>query len=90
MAENALDFLRLLAIGYDEIYWNEEFSYEPNTYNPKFLINPNIPFQNWVKTIFNVDIPKVALEIVKHPTEMGEQNSQDAFYNWCNSYCYWV
>ncbi len=31
LANNALDFLRLLAIGYDEICWNAEFANPPNS-----------------------------------------------------------
>ncbi|CAI3942186.1 unnamed protein product [Commensalibacter communis] len=89
LAENALDFLRLLAIGYDEICWDEEFPYPPNIYNPIFFVSPNIAFQDWVKTTFNTGIPKIALEIVKRPTRMGDEPSQDEFYNWCNQYTNW-
>lgn len=87
LADNAVDFLRLLAIGYDEICWNECFAYPPNEDkdNGEFIVKPNIEFQNWVKSTFNVDIPKTALEIVKHPAEMGDDDSEDAFCNWVES-----
>lgn len=29
LADNAVDFLRLLAIGYDEICWDEDFPFLP-------------------------------------------------------------
>ncbi len=87
LAENAIDFLRLIAIGYDEICWNEEFSEPPNTNleEDDCFVKPNIKFQTWVSEKFNVEIPKTASEVVKHPSEMGDENSSDAFFNWVES-----
>lgn len=85
LADNAIDFLRLLAIGYDEICWNELYAYPPNESNDDdFVVHPNLEFQNWVKTTFDVTIPQTALEIVKYPAEMGDQDTPDAFCKWCN------
>lgn len=83
LAEDAVDFLRLLAIGYDEICWNEEYAYPPNT-DTDFIVHPNVEFQNWVKQTFHVEIPRTGLDIVKHPAEIGDEDSHDAFCNWCN------
>jgi hypothetical protein len=85
LAENAVDFLRLLAIGYDEICWNDEFSAPPNTLNSDIVIEPNKLFQQWVRDTFHVTIPATALEIVRNPAEYGEENSGDEFCDWCNS-----
>lgn len=82
LADNFIDFLRLLAIGYDEICWNENFQFPPNENNDDFIVKPNIKFQNWVKSTFNVDIPKTALEIVKCPATMDNESSKDDFFNW--------
>ncbi|MBK5143915.1 SMI1/KNR4 family protein [Budviciaceae bacterium BWR-B9] len=84
LAENMVDFLRLQAIGYDEICWNEEFPYPPNHQQAgnSMYIHPNVEFQQWVQTTFNTTIPTTALEIVKHPSEMGERDSEDAFCRW--------
>lgn len=83
LADNVVDFLRLLAIGYDEICWDEDFPYPPNEIPGKDdIIKPNIEFQNWVKQTFNVEIPKTALEIVKHPATMMDEYSEDAFFQW--------
>ncbi|WP_300670314.1 SMI1/KNR4 family protein [Soonwooa sp.] len=82
LADNFLEFNQLLAIGYDEICWDEEFSLPPNQLNPDFKVLPNLEFQNWVKETFNVEIPKTALEIVKYPTSMDDDDSEDAFFNW--------
>ena len=86
LADNAIDFLRLLAIGYDEICWNELYEFSPNEQEGvDFIVHPNVEFQNWVKSTFDVEIPKTALEIVKYPVEMGDKNTPDTFCNWCNA-----
>lgn len=86
LADNFIDFLRLLAIGYDEICWNENFPFPPNENNDDFIVKPNIKFQNWVKSTFNVDIPKTALEIVKCPATMDDESSKDEFFNWYQNF----
>lgn len=87
LADNAVDFLRLLAIGYDEICWDEDFPFPPNE-NPDrdMTINPNLKFQNWVKQTFHVEIPKTALEIIKYPACMDDESSEDEFFNWIQKY----
>jgi hypothetical protein len=82
LANNALDFLRLLAIGYDEICWDEDFPYPPNENGQDFFVAPNTRFQAWVKSTFHVEIPNTALEIVKFPATMNDSSSQDAFFTW--------
>ncbi len=82
LADNFVDFLRLLAIGYDEICWDENFPYPPNENDEDFIVKPNLKFQNWVKETFNVEIPKTALEIVKYPATMDDDSSDDLFFNW--------
>ncbi len=86
LAENFIDFIRLLAIGYDEICWAEDFSYLPNEKNKDFFVKPNVQFQNWVKQTFEVEIPKTALEIVKYPATLLDKNSKDEFFNWYQKY----
>ncbi len=81
LADNFLDFIRLLAIGYDEICWDENFSLKPEEVED-FIVKPNIKFQNWVKNTFEVEIPKTALEIVKYPATMDDEESEDEFFNW--------
>lgn len=81
LADDPVDFLRLLAIGYDEICWNEGFSKPPNA-SGQLYVHPNVEYQDWVKKTFSVDIPKTAAEIIKHPSEMGDENSLDDFCRW--------
>ncbi len=84
LASDAVDFLRLLAIGYDEICWNSEFPTPPNE-GGELLVQPNKPFQDWVATSFDVSIPQTAVEIVKHPNEIGDENPEDEFARWVDS-----
>lgn len=82
IAENAIDFMRLLAIGYDEICWLENFPFPPNYLDPEFKVKPNEAFQQWVIDTFNVIIPETGAEIVKNPAEMGDAASEDRFNRW--------
>src|ERR1700687_192543 len=82
LAESPIDFLRLLAIGYDEICWNEAFSETPNASSTGLLVHPNLEFQRWAKQPFSVTIPQTATEIVLHPSEMGHAESEDRFCRW--------
>ena len=84
LASNALDFLRLLAIGYDEICWDDILSLPPNSNKEELQVEPNLPFQEWVMHTFHTTIPKVGTEIVT-PVDMGEEDTDDAFVLWANS-----
>ena len=84
LAHNAVDFIRLLAIGYDEICWDEAFAYPPNEEpGNEHKVQPNRAFQEWVVATFGVTIPRTALEIVAFPAGMDDDASEDAFFNWC-------
>lgn len=84
LADEPIDFLRLLAIGYDEICWHEVYSDPPNAnaHNGGYFVHPNTTYQDWVKATFSVTIPQTALEIVKHPAQIGDANSPDPFCRW--------
>jgi len=84
LAEDPVDFLRLIAIGYDEICWNDDFSLtaEESYKKNDFVVKPNLKFQNWLTHEFNAKIPETAFEIVKSPAEFGDENSGDPFCHW--------
>lgn len=86
LAENSIDFLRLIAIGYEEICWSDHFQFPPN-HNSDFFVYPNTGFQNWVKATFNVSIPHTASEIVKYPCSMDDENPADKFAKWVEQNC---
>lgn len=81
LAENAVDFLRLLAIGYDEICWGREFA-DPPAADGDFVVRPNVTFQEWVQKTFKTSIPATGAEIVRHPEDMDTRDSEDAFNRW--------
>ena len=76
IAENAVDFLRLIAIGYDEICWEGELKEPPQ---PEWS-TPDIQFQNWVRKSFQGEIPQTGAEIVTYPLE--NDSGSDPFLNW--------
>jgi hypothetical protein len=80
LASDAVDFLRIIAIGYDEICWREELASPPN--QGSFHVHPNTEYQEWVVKTFDVSIPRTATEIVKHPDRMDDPNPTDAFARW--------
>lgn len=87
LADNAVDFLRLLAIGYEEICWDEDFAYPPNERpNAELIIKPNAKFRNWVTQTFDVEIPRTALDIVKYPACMDDESSEDEFFYWIQNF----
>ena len=81
LADDAVDFLRLLAIGYDEICWGDHFTEPPNV-GSDFVVEPNRAFVDWVTGTFRVTIPTRGAEIVKHHATMEDADSKDAFWRW--------
>lgn len=84
LADDPVDFLRLVAIGYDELCWDEEFDRTPAEAAKRsgMVIEPNIPFQKWVRETFGVSIPKKASSIVKQRAHIGDKGSADRFNRW--------
>lgn len=81
LADDPVDFLRLIAIGYDEICWGEHFDEPPNA-DPDFIVQPNLAFRSWVERTFATTIPDRASEIVRHPVCMDAPSSPDRFWQW--------
>ncbi len=69
LASNFLEFLRLLAIGYDEIGF-DDLSQPPTE-------APNLAFQQWVTTNFAVFIPIIGSEITE-----AAMSTHDDFQAW--------
>ena len=84
LTRNGLDFLRLLAIGYDEICWSEAFSSPPNSDEDELFVHPNEPFRRWVRERFKTTIPQTALEIAT-PADMDDDEPKDEFLIWIRS-----
>jgi hypothetical protein len=84
IGEHPVDFLRLIAIGYDELCWDEKFS-EPPRPDPEFPVKPDLEFREWVATTFGVTIPETGAEIVPHRDHMDDDSPRDPFARWVNS-----
>ena len=81
LVKNALDFLRLLAIGYDEICWDEDYPLPPNSNKDNTFVYPNTQYQEWVQNTFHTTIPAIGLEVVT-PHSMDDEATDDPFLNW--------
>ena len=81
LGDDAVDFLRLLAIGYDEICWNEDWHLPPEAEPNHEVFNE--PYRRWVETTFGTTIPTTALELIPAPAAMGDE-SDDAWCRWLN------
>lgn len=83
ITEDPVDYLRLIAIGYDEPCFYLDASDPPNTDTDRF-VHPNVDFQDWVKDTFGVSIPRTANEIVKYAPDMDhDEDPEDEFARWC-------
>ena len=81
LVKNALDFLRLLAIGYDEICWDEDYPLPPNSNKDNTFVYPNTQYQEWVQNTFHTTIPKIGLEVAT-PHNMNDEPITDPFLKW--------
>jgi len=81
LADHPTDFLRLLAIGYDEICWGDEFAEPPD----RPASEANRPFKSWVEQTFGVAIPERGTDVVKRPAGMDDDDSADPFWRWLRS-----
>lgn len=75
IAENALDFLRLIVIGYDEICWETEIGSPPQN------ARKNERYVKWLSDKFGADIPKSGAEIVYYTLK---DTDSDPFLIWLN------
>ena len=90
LADNAVDFLRLLAIGYEELCWPEVFALTPeDAYanehrgdQPVVSYRPPFEFRQWVASTFHVIVPRTASEIVTRVSDMDAAFSDDPFWQW--------
>lgn len=87
LTDDLVDFLRLLAIGYLEVCWHDEWTSPPQPWPewPNKDWTPiNEPYRRWVSTTFGVTIPDTGSQLVPRPAVMGEEGTDDDFANWLN------
>jgi hypothetical protein len=79
LAATPVDFLRLLAVGYDEIGF-ADFDAPPPVGTGESSVNRSL--QQWVEDSFGVTVPQTGSEITR-----DAQASHDDFQAWINSRC---
>ncbi len=89
LADEAIDFLRLLAIGYDEICWGDEFATPPGN-GGTYSVQDNHAFRDWVCSTFAVGIPDRGSDVVRHHATMMSKESDDPFWQWVRRYTDWT
>lgn len=83
LGSDPVEFLRLLAIGYSELCVGLTGPDEPPRDAPEYgTLVANPPFQDWVRTTFQVSIPATAGAIVGTPADSLASASDDPFWNW--------
>lgn len=86
MVRTPVDFLRLLAIGYEELCWPEVLDKPPAAMDADeeealaALVKP-VRFADWVTSTYGVTIPATAMEIMLPPSHM-DKPSDDPFCVW--------
>lgn len=80
-----LEFLILLAIGYEELCWQDEYNKKPidcDVDKDRFL--EPILYQQWLVDTYDVVIPSTAEKIATNMSKLGEP-SDDPFCLWLKS-----
>ncbi|SFV31461.1 hypothetical protein SAMN05216456_1348 [Devosia crocina] len=78
LGQTPLDFLRLLAIGYEEI--SDEGLSQPTA--PPRRSGRNLAFRAWVSDRFGVVIPETAAQILGDVPGEFDESSEDPFWCW--------
>ncbi|KQO19931.1 hypothetical protein ASF16_08405 [Acidovorax sp. Leaf78] len=94
LANNAVDFLRLLAIGYQELCWPDHLPLtpmeafihengEPDEWDDD-AEPPVVPLalQQWLQQEFDADIPLTAAELTGVLPSYDKAGASDPFYQW--------
>lgn len=101
LASNTIDFLRLLAIGYQELCWPEELTHKPmevfveENGDPddwdEDATPPVAPWalRQWLVKEFGATPPETASEIVGTLPSYGEKNTSDHFCQWLSKIQNW-
>src|SRR5262245_50809638 len=83
--QSPLDLMRLLAIGYSDLCWPEDYDVTPieAVEEPSRFLAP-VEYQKWLAATFGVSIPVRANEIVGAMSKISEP-SEDPFCRWLAS-----
>ena len=88
LTDDPVDFLRLLAIGYEDLCWPDQYEFPPEEiYDEEHdedddPILPPLQFRAWVEAEFGCAIPETAAELVPRTVSMDASASDDPFWLW--------
>jgi hypothetical protein len=88
LASDPVDFMRLLAIGYEELCWPEQFDQHPaeidaeNEYLDDAPWDRSAALREWVVATFGVAVPQRASDLLGKIADMGDETSADPFLGW--------
>jgi hypothetical protein len=89
LTDSPVDMLRLIAIGYDELCWPENFTATPEEArgfdDDEDYVAP-LDFRSFVEASFGVKVPGMASEIVGSTASLLDKSSDDPFWRWKNSF----
>lgn len=97
LLDDPIDFLRLLAIGYDELCWPEQHELTPEQVFDAYareddeFVPPESPakLRDWVQSTFKVAVPERASDILGKVPSMDVDYSDDPFWQWDHSLPKW-
>jgi len=78
LCDSFADFLRLLALGYDYIGWDDDIEDTPPS---DASANP-CAFREWVVNDLGLELPATGTDIVKTIAQIGDRGSVDPFNRW--------
>jgi hypothetical protein len=82
IADEPVDFLRFLAIGYEEPAFPEHFGYTPIEATASEHYTPPVDFRDWVESSFGVTVPPTADGLVPAIAKLDDAHSDDPFWRW--------
>lgn len=91
VTDDAVDFLSLLAIGYDELCWPEDHGKTPNQVHQQRLKEGSeaqqplvapLALKRWIESTFGRAVPETASSIFGEIADMGDETSNDPFWQW--------
>ncbi|TWJ07744.1 hypothetical protein LX16_4905 [Stackebrandtia albiflava] len=80
LGETPLDFLRLLAVGYQELCWSGAWSAPALDYDDE-PVGTDTAYRRWLEAEFGVTVPQTGLEVAT-PVEMADTDPRDPFARW--------
>lgn len=95
LTDNMEDLLRLLAIGYADLCWPDNFErtpdeiFEEESDDDDEYTPPPLLFRDYVEATLGLSIPERASEIVSSTVDMDEDESDDPFWNWIKGLQRW-